>query len=173
MHRTCALLAVAAGLLAGCGQNHEAASSETQSSTAAPAASSAAPAAEATPPAPQSPEVQKLLATLPAPYNTGDVEHGHVVFARCQVCHTDTEGGPDLIGPNLWGIFGRKVASKPGYAYSDALKAKDWTWDASHLNAWLESPRAVAPGTKMTFAGLADPKDRIDLIAYLKTATSK
>jgi cytochrome c len=172
MYRTCAILALAAGLLAACGRGQETAGSETTSSTVAPA--SEAPAAEtAQPAAPPSPEVQKLLATLPAPYNTGDVEHGHVVFARCQVCHTATEGGPDMIGPNLWGVFGRKVASKPGYAYSDALKAKDWTWDASHLNAWLENPRAVAPGTKMSFAGLADPKDRIDVIAYLKTATAK
>jgi cytochrome c len=170
MFRTCAILAVAAGLLAGCGRNQETAGSETTSTTA----SGAAPTTEtAQPAAPPSAEVQKLLADLPAPYNTGDVEHGHVVFARCQVCHTTAEGGPDMIGPNLWGVFGRKVASKPGYAYSDALKSKTWTWDASHLNAWLENPRAVAPGTKMSFVGLSDPKDRTDVIAYLKTATSK
>lgn len=176
MFRTCLTLALAAGLLAGCGRNNQTAGSETESASApAPTSSAAAPAAPTAETAqPATPEdIKAKLASLPAPYNTGDVEHGHVVFARCQVCHTVTEGGPDMIGPNLWGVFGRKVASKPGYSYSEALKAKDWTWDASHLNAWLEDPRAVAPGTKMSFAGLSDAKDRIDVIAYLKTATSK
>lgn len=180
MLRTSLTIAFATALLAGCGQKQDVASS--QGETAPPpspptGATSATPQASAAQPAADAPALsahdQALLATLPAPYNTGDVEHGKIVFARCQVCHTDTEGGPDLIGPNLWGVFGRKVASKPGYTYSDALKSKSWTWDAQHIDAWITAPRQVAPGTKMSFVGLADPKDRIDLIAYLKTATSK
>ena len=75
-------------------------------------------------------------------------------------------------GPNLHGIFGRKAGSKAGYAYSDAVKNAGFTWDAEHLDKWLASPREDLPGTKMTFAGLKDPKDRIDLIAYLKAETS-
>lgn len=169
MTRNGITLALAAVLLAACGQNHENASApQTEATPAAPAPEAAAPPA-AQPTADQ----QKLLAALPAPYNTGDVEHGHAVFARCQVCHTTAEGGPDMIGPNLWGIFGRKVASKPGYAYSDALKSKSGTWDAAQIDAWIQNPRGVAPGTKMSFAGLPDAKDRVDVIAYLKTATSK
>jgi cytochrome c len=111
------------------------------------------------------------LAALPAPYNTGDLSNGQSKFALCRSCHTITEGGPDLTGPNLHGVFGRKAGSKPGYAYSDAVKAAGFTWDAEHLDKWLASPREFLPGTKMTFAGLHDPKDRVDLIAYLKVET--
>jgi cytochrome c len=77
-----------------------------------------------------------------------------------------------MTGPNLNGIFGRKVASKAGFLYSDALKAQDFTWDADHLDKWLTDPKAMVPNTKMTFVGFTDPKDRIDVIAYLKAETS-
>ena len=69
-------------------------------------------------------------------------------------------------------VFGRQVASEPGYNYSAALSAKDWTWDAAHLDGWLKSPRTYVPGTKMTFYGIPDDQDRRDLIAYLKVASS-
>lgn len=111
------------------------------------------------------------LAALPAPYNTGDLSNGQSKFALCRSCHTITEGGPDLTGPNLYGVFGRKAGSKEGYSYSDAVKAAGFTWEATHLDKWLADPRGFMPGTKMTFAGLKDPKDRIDLIAYLKVET--
>ena len=87
-------------------------------------------------------------------------------------CHTVVQGGPDMTGPNLYGVFGRKVASEPGYTYSDALQAKSWTWDAAHLNNWLKDPKAYAPGTKMSFYGLRDDQDRTDSIAYLKVVSS-
>lgn len=174
MHKISLTAVLAAALLAGCGQKQD----QTEPPPAPQnGAASGAPEANAAPPAAEAPALsvhdKALLASLPPPYNTGDVEHGHIVFARCQVCHTVTEGGPDLIGPNLWGVFGRKVASKAGYSYSDAIKAKSWTWDAQHIDSWITDPRQIAPGTKMSFVGLADPKDRIDVIAYLKTATSK
>lgn len=127
--------------------------------------------APASAPAPTDAEKAAALAALPAPYNTGDLSNGQSKFALCRSCHTITEGGPDLTGPNLYGVFGRKAGSKEGYAYSDAVKAAGFTWDAEHLDKWLSSPREFLPGTKMTFAGLHDPKDRIDLIAYLKVET--
>jgi cytochrome c len=161
MLRTSVTIAAAGVLLAACGHNNETASSGTQ---AAPVAAPASP---------PSADVKAQLATLPAPYATGDVDNGRRVFMRCQVCHTTAQDGPDSIGPNLWGLFGRKVASKPGYAYSDALKAQSWTWDAQHIDAWISGPQKMVPGTKMSFAGLPDAKDRVDVIAYLKTATSK
>jgi cytochrome c len=108
---------------------------------------------------------------LPAPYNTGDPDNGQAKFALCQACHTVTAGGPNMTGPNLHGIFGRKAATLPGYTYSDAMKGAGWTWDAQHLDAWLAGPTKVLPGTKMTFVGLPNPKDRIDVIAYLKIAS--
>lgn len=126
--------------------------------------STATPAA----PPPTSAEKAAALAALPAPYNTGDLLNGQSRFALCRSCHTITEGGPNMTGPNLHGVFGRKAGSLEGYAYSNAVKAAGFTWDAEHLDKWLDNPRTFLPGTKMTFAGLSDPKDRIDLIAYLK-----
>lgn len=131
----------------------------------------AAPAAVPAASGPRDSEKAALLASLPAPYNTGDLANGQSKFALCRSCHTITEGGPTLTGPNLFGVFGRKAGGVPGYAYSDAVKAAGFTWDGEHLDKWLANPRLFMPGTKMTFAGLKDPKDRIDLIAYLKVET--
>ena len=144
-------------LLAGCSKPKVATSDAV---TAAPVA-----------PPPTDAEKQALLAALPAPYNTGDLLNGQSKFALCRSCHTITEGGPNLIGPNLHGVFGRKAGSLPGYKYSPVVAAAGFDWDADHLDKWLDNPRGFMPGTKMTFAGLHDPKDRIDLIAYLKVET--
>jgi len=133
------------------------------SETAPPPAAETAAAPEPTPA-----EKQALLAALPAPYNTGDLENGRRKFGLCRSCHTVTQGGPNQVGPNLYGVFGRKAGSLTNYSYSDAMKAAGWTWDADHLDHWLTNPRTYLPGTKMTFAGLSQEKDRIDLIAYLK-----
>ncbi|HWU14807.1 MAG TPA: cytochrome c family protein [Caulobacter sp.] len=121
--------------------------------------------------APTDAQKQALLAALPAPYNTGDLMNGQSKFALCRSCHTITESGPNMTGPNLYGVFGRKAGSKPDYKYSPVVAAAGFDWDAEHLDKWLDNPRGFMPGTKMTFAGLHDPKDRIDLIAYLKVET--
>lgn len=161
--RTLKLAAVAALTLAV-----SACSKDGGSSSEAPASAPAdAPAAAA----PTDADKAAALAALPAPYNTGDLANGQSKFALCRSCHTITDGGPDLTGPNLHGVFGRKVGSRPGYAYSEVVKASSFTWDAEHLDKWLADPRGFMPGTKMTFPGLKDPKDRIDLIAYLKVET--
>jgi cytochrome c len=76
-----------------------------------------------------------------------------------------------MTGPNLHGVFGRKAASVPGFTYSDVLKASGWTWDAARVDTWITDPKVALPGTKMTFAGLKDPKDRTDTIAYLMVHT--
>lgn len=124
---------------------------------------------EAAAPAPAAPaDQQKLLASLPAPYNAADLNNGQSKFAVCRSCHTITPGGPNMTGPNLHGLFGRKAGSHPDFNYSDGVKNSGITWDAAQLDKWIENPRAVVPGTKMSFAGLKNPKDRADLIGYLK-----
>lgn len=153
--RALSLIALASlSLTAGCGPSGE------------------APAAKA-PALPEPTAAQKaaMLASLPAPFNQGDLENGRRVFARCRSCHTITEGGPDMTGPNLWGVFGRQAGGKPGYAYSAALKSAGFAWDGEHLDHWLENPRTFLKGTKMSFAGIPDATDRRDVIAWLKVET--
>src|SRR5436190_15472713 len=113
----------------------------------------------------------EALAQLPAPYNTGDLENGKTQFGKCRSCHTITDGGPNGVGPNLYRVFGRKAGTKGDFKYSDAVKNAGFTWDAEHIDHWLTKPKDFIPGTKMTFAGLPDAKDRTDLIAYLKVET--
>ncbi len=90
------------------------------------------------------------------------------MFATCAACHA-VEAGKTSYGPNLHGVAGRKAASLPGYAYSPALKASGLTWDRATLDAWLTSPQKKVPGTKMPFAGIADPAKRKQVIDYLMT----
>ena len=97
-----------------------------------------------------------------------DAEAGGKVFkAQCTACHSIVEH-KKLIGPSLFGVFGRKSGSED-YAYSDANKNSGLTWDAATLDKYLLSPRTVVPGTKMTYAGLKNDEQRADLIAYLAT----
>ena len=99
---------------------------------------------------------------------TADAAKGAEVFKKCAACHTINQGGANGIGPNLYATVGEAIAQgKGGFAFSDPLKAKGGSWGFDELNAWLTSPRKFAPGTKMTFAGLSNPKDRADVILYL------
>jgi cytochrome c len=150
-----------AALLSACGQN----------GGGGPTSTSAPEPLGPPVPAPTEAQAKAMIASLPAPYNTGDPVNGKVAFARCRSCHTTGRDETNGIGPNLFGLFGRKAASRPGFAYSDALKKVDWSWDAQHLDKWIENPRAYVEGTKMNFIGLREAKDRVDVIAYLKTVT--
>ncbi len=103
-----------------------------------------------------------------------DVARGADLSRKCIQCHTFDKGGPNRIGPNLWGVVGRLVAQgapgSPGYAYSKVLQDKvgeSWTWDA--LNHFLAHPQGFAPRTRMSFAGLKKVQDRADLIAWMRT----
>tara|TARA_R110000787_G_scaffold59787_7_gene135589 strand:+ start:51 stop:668 length:618 start_codon:yes stop_codon:yes gene_type:complete len=112
------------------------------------------------------PSLNTLLATA-------DVAKGEKVFAKCAACHTINQGGANGIGPNLYGTMGEEIGhGKAGFAFSDALKGKGGTWDFAAMDAWLKSPRDFAPGTKMTFAGLGNPVDRANLIAWMNTQGS-
>jgi cytochrome c len=140
-----------AALAAGCGK------------PASQGGTSEAPAAKA----PSEAEMRAALATLPAPYNGADLANGEAKFGLCGACHTIAPGGPNLTGPHLHGVVGRKAGSLPDYNYSDAVKAAGFTWDPARLDKWLTDPRADLPGNKMSFFGLKNPKDRKDLIAFL------
>ena len=99
----------------------------------------------------------------------GDPVKGKNVYKRCSVCHTDDTGGGDALGPNLFGVVGRKAATRPGYAYSAPLKASNIVWTEANLTKWSASPGRMVPGTKMFFAGITSKNQQADLTAYLKT----
>jgi cytochrome c len=90
----------------------------------------------------------------------------------CVACHSFKEGGPNKVGPNLYGVVGRKQASAEGYTYSSALQAHTGVWTFDELNKWLTSPKAYAPGTKMSYAGIPSAQSRADVIDYLHTLSA-
>jgi cytochrome c len=96
-----------------------------------------------------------------------DPAKGAQVFNKCMACHNADKGGANQTGPNLWGVLGEAIGQGKGFAFSDALAKKGGTWNWDNLSQWLTSPRTFAPGTKMTFAGLSNPQDRADVIAFL------
>lgn len=100
---------------------------------------------------------------------SASVERGQAVAKQCTQCHTFEKDGAARTGPNLWGIVGAKVAHVASYAYSTAMKGKGGTWTYEDLSLYLNNPRKVVPGTKMSFVGIQDAQKRADLIAYLRT----
>lgn len=170
---TAALLALAA-----CGQKDAAPSASAQAETVTPAPTeptSAAPEVPTVTPAaapvaaPADPSAE--FASLPAPYNTADYARGRRTWKLCQSCHITAEGGGNLVGPNLHGVFGRQAGSLEGFAYSDALASADFIWTPDKVDHWLENPRTFLAGNRMTFAGVRKPEDRTAVIAYLMVET--
>ena len=96
-----------------------------------------------------------------------DPAKGQQVFNKCMACHNADKGGANQMGPNLWDVIGEPIGQGKGFAFSPALSSKGGTWTWDNLSQWLTSPRAFAPGTKMTFAGLSNPQDRANVIAFL------
>lgn len=105
--------------------------------------------------------IETLLASASA-------EKGQATSKQCGACHTFEKGGPNRVGPNLWGVVGRPKASVAGFNYSAAMKAKGGNWTYEDLNAFLANPKGFVPGTAMSYAGLSRDAQRADLIAYLR-----
>ena len=128
--------------------------------TGAATATAAAPAAQ-----PQTP--------LPVLLAKADPKKGEQVAKICETCHNFQKGQGAKIGPDLWDVVGRPVASFPGFAYSDSIKKIGGDWTYEKLNKWIEDPRAMAADTKMTFPGEKDPEKRAEVLAYLHTLSDK
>jgi cytochrome c2 len=110
---------------------------------------------------------------LPVLLAQADPEKGATQAKKCAACHSEEKGGPIKIGPPLWGVVGRDVASVPGFAYSDALLGKEGAWTFEALNQFIHDPKAYAPGTKMAFAGIKKPEDLADVLVFLRTLSDE
>ncbi|KAF1811198.1 cytochrome c [Eremomyces bilateralis CBS 781.70] len=105
-------------------------------------------------------------------FSEGDAKKGANLFkTRCAQCHKLKESEGNSTGPNLAGLFGRKSGQVEGFSYTDANKKKGVIWDTDTLFAYLENPKKYIPGTKMAFGGLKKPKDRNDLITFMREET--
>jgi cytochrome c len=110
-----------------------------------------------------------LTFSLASLASAADVANGKTLFSRCAACHTADKGGSNGLGPNLYGVVGRKAGSKKNFSYSSTMKNSGIVWSNPKLDAYLAHPAGVVPGNRMAFAGLPDPKQRADLIAWLDT----
>ena len=108
--------------------------------------------------------VESLGALLAA----ADVASGKKIAKKCSACHSFDKGGKNKVGPNLWDIVGRDMAQVAEFKYSSALAGMGGVWDYAALDKFLTKPKAFAPGTKMTFAGLKKPNDRANVIGFLR-----
>jgi cytochrome c len=98
------------------------------------------------------------------------LERGEALWAKCHNCHTYQKDGRNLVGPRLYGVFGRKAGSVPDYHYSEAMKRSGVVWNDATLDGFLAATQDFMPGTKM-YGGLAIEQDRIDLLFWLKKVT--
>ena len=106
---------------------------------------------------------------LPVRLAKADPAKGQNAAKKCAACHDFTKGGPNKVGPNLYGVVGRQVAAHPGFNFSAALKAKGGTWTPEELDNFLHNPKKDVPGTIMAFAGIPAGGERADIIAYANT----
>jgi cytochrome c len=167
--RTSALALASAAVLAACGGGADESAAPTENTVENPAPTETSPPeAIATPAAV---DTSEAFAALPEPYKSADFNRGKRTFKLCQSCHTLNEGGQNLVGPNLYGVFGRQIGTVEGFTYSKAVQDSEIVWAPEVLAEWLESPRNFLPGNKMSFAGVRKPEDRTAVIAYIMAET--
>ena len=106
---------------------------------------------------------------LPVRFASADAGRGENAAKKCAACHTFGKGEPNRVGPNLWGVVGRQKASEAGFNYSAAMKAQKGNWTPEDLDNYLTNPKAMVPGTNMTFAGIPRGKERADVITFLNS----
>ena len=106
--------------------------------------------------------IEKLL-------QTASVQKGEQAAKKCAACHDFTKGGPNKVGPNLFGIVGDKKGEGRGFNFSAAMKGKGGTWTIDDLNKFIDNPKGFVPGTAMGFAGIQKDSERADVIAYLNS----
>ena len=102
-----------------------------------------------------------------------DPAKGQKVFKKCAACHTVDEGGKNKVGPNLWNIVNRPIASHEGFAFSDAMAELEGEWDFERLNVFIADPKGTVPGTKMAFKGVSKDGNRANVLAYLRTLSAE
>jgi len=157
-------------LLTACGGEAPDTTNNTDKNQAPAEESSGAPAAAVTPVVVET-TASEAFAALPEPFKSADYNRGRRTFKLCQSCHTVTADGQNLVGPNLYGVFGRQIGTVDGFTYSKAVQESDIIWTPEILEEWLESPRNFLPGNKMSFAGVRKPEDRTAVIAYIMAET--
>lgn len=115
------------------------------------------------------PEAKEAETPLPVLLAKASPEKGERVAKQCAACHNFQKGAGPKIGPDLWNVVGRPVAAHDQFKYSPAMKEKGGEWTFENLSSFLTDPRRAVPGTSMTFAGLKNPEQRADVLAYLRT----
>jgi cytochrome c len=169
--------------LSGCGGTADDPSQAVD--TAEQETSTSSPDPGSAPSSPETPEVSEtvetaavidtdaLLAALGDNFTGADLANGARQFRRCQSCHTLNEGGRHTVGPNLHGVMDRDAGAAERFSYSSSLMEAGLVWDVASLDAWIENPREMVPGNRMSFVGLRDGEDRRDVIAYIAVESSR
>jgi cytochrome c len=138
-----------------------------------PAVTEAEPAEELAEETGEAPTNGAEASPMVAMVAAADPATGERNFRQCAACHSVDQGGPNRVGPNLWGVFGADVGHHEGFNYSEALLSLEGIWTVDKLNTYLENPRAAAPGNRMAFAGIRGEEDRAAMIAYLRSLSEE
>lgn len=173
LHPKHALIAGALVLMTACGGSETETTSAPQNTVETPTVTETSSTSTESPASAETIETaaSEAFAALPEPYKSADYDRGRRTFKLCQSCHTLAEGGPNLVGPNLYGMFGRGIGEVEGFGYSKAVEDSDIIWTPEILGEWLESPRNFLPGNRMSFAGVRKAEDRTAVIAYIMSET--